>query len=56
MSENLKQQIAKGERPSVERRIYIRLPEESEHKEHVIGEVRAFYILFTIILFRILTA
>ena len=43
MSEKLKQQIAYGEKPRFERRIYIQLPNENEHKENVTGEVSQFY-------------
>ena len=43
MSEKLKKQIAYGEKPRFERRIYIQLPNENEHKEHVTGKVNEFY-------------
>lgn len=35
----LKSDIAKGDKPAYERRIYIQLPKEDQHKDHAIGEV-----------------
>ena len=39
MSSKLRNDIKNGERPKFDRRIYITLPKEKDHKEHVIGEV-----------------
>ncbi|CAB4019209.1 Calcium-responsive transcription factor, partial [Paramuricea clavata] len=39
MSMKLKSDIAKGDKPAYERRIYIQLPKEDQHKDHAIGEV-----------------
>jgi hypothetical protein len=35
----LKSDIAKGDKPAYEQRIYIQLPKEDQHKDHAIGEV-----------------
>ena len=35
----LRNDIENGERPKFDRRIYITLPKEKDHKEHVIGEI-----------------
>lgn len=39
MSENLKLLISQETKPRVERRIYIQLPNEIDHQDHVINEV-----------------
>jgi len=39
MSERLRTDVKNGQRPHFERRIYISLPMEKDHKDHVIGEV-----------------
>ena len=39
MSKKLKTDITSGQKPQVERRIYIQLPKEDEHKDHITGEV-----------------
>ena len=39
MSEKLKRDISDVGPPVFERRIYIQLPNENEHKDHAIGEV-----------------
>jgi hypothetical protein len=39
MSLKLKSDIARGDKPVYERRIYIQLPKEDQHKDHAIGEV-----------------
>ena len=49
MSSKLRNDIENGERPKFDRRIYITLPKEKDHKEHVIGEVC--YISKSLILF-----
>ena len=39
MSKKLKTDINSGKKPQVERRIYVHLPKEDDHKDHIIGEV-----------------
>lgn len=39
MSKNLKTDITNGQKPEFVCRIYIHLPKEGEHKDHIIGEV-----------------
>ena len=39
MSDRLRGDIKNGMWPQFERRIYINLPKEKDHKDHVIGEV-----------------
>ncbi|CAH3024912.1 unnamed protein product [Porites evermanni] len=39
MSKKLKTDITSGQKPQVERRIYIQLPKEDEHKDHITGEI-----------------
>ncbi|XP_068733264.1 calcium-responsive transcription factor-like [Montipora capricornis] len=39
MSKKLKTDIISGKKPQVERRIYVHLPKEDDHKDHIIGEV-----------------
>lgn len=39
MSKKLKTDITSGQKPPFERRIYIHLPKEDEHNDHIIGEV-----------------
>ena len=39
ISAKLKNDISRGDKPEYERRIYIHLPKEDQHKKHVIGEV-----------------
>ena len=37
MSEKLRRDISTADRPVFERRIFIQLPNENEHKDHAIG-------------------
>ncbi|CAH3106141.1 unnamed protein product, partial [Porites lobata] len=39
MSKKLKTDITSGQKPQVERIIYIQLPKEDEHKDHITGEI-----------------
>ncbi|XP_044168961.1 uncharacterized protein LOC122953196 [Acropora millepora] len=39
MSDRLRTDVKNGQRPQFERRIYISLPLEEDHKDHVLGEV-----------------
>ncbi|XP_027047695.1 uncharacterized protein LOC113675335 [Pocillopora damicornis] len=39
MSKKLKTDTNSGQKPPYERRIYIYLPKEDEHKDHITGEV-----------------
>ncbi|CAH3189586.1 unnamed protein product [Porites lobata] len=39
MSKKLKTDITSGQKPQVERRIYIQLPKGDEHKDHITGEI-----------------
>ncbi|CAH3181744.1 unnamed protein product [Porites lobata] len=39
MSKKLKTDITSGQKPQVERRIYIQLPKEDEHKDRIPGEI-----------------
>ena len=47
MSEKLKLLLSQEEKPQVERRIYIQLPTESDHQDHVIKEVLYHLYVFT---------
>ena len=54
MSEKLRRDISTVDRPKFERRIFIQLPNENEHKDHAIGEVSKslqFLILYFLFFF-----
>ena len=54
MSEKLRRDINTADRPVFERRIFIQLPNENEHKDHAIGEVSQslqFLILYLLFFF-----